>query len=81
MAMAKPIIATAVSDLPEILSGCGWVVAPGNPAALAEAIEFVLHNPDLTAEMGRKAREKCKDKYSSDAMEGTLVTIFRQYLE
>jgi glycosyltransferase involved in cell wall biosynthesis len=79
MAMAKPIIATAVSDLPEILSGCGWVVEPGNPTALAEAIEFVLHNPDLTAEMGWKAREKCQDKYSWDAMERVLVPLFQKY--
>ena len=30
MAMAKPIIATNVNDMPEILNGCGWIVEPGN---------------------------------------------------
>jgi glycosyltransferase involved in cell wall biosynthesis len=80
MAMAKPIIAAAVSDLPEILSGCGWIVEPDNLSALAQAIEFALSHPDSAADMGWKAREKCKEKYSWDAMERTLIPIFRHYI-
>jgi len=34
MAKAKPIIATNVSDIPEILVGCGWIVEPENPDLL-----------------------------------------------
>ena len=33
MAMARPIVATSVSDLPEILNGCGWIVPPDNTRA------------------------------------------------
>lgn len=79
MAMAKPIITTAVSDLPEILSGCGWSVEPDDPAVLAEAIEVVLRNPDAAAEMGWRARKKCQEKYSWDAMESILIPIFQRY--
>ena len=38
MAMAKPVVATDVNDLPLILDGCGLIVEPGNPAQLATAI-------------------------------------------
>lgn len=38
IAMAKPIIATNVSDLPEILDGCGWIVEPENTEQVAETI-------------------------------------------
>ena len=40
MAMARPIVATSVSDLPEILNGCGWIVPPDNTRALAEVPSF-----------------------------------------
>lgn len=79
MAMAKPIIATAVSDLPQILDGCGWIVQPENPEKLAQAIRYVLDHPKEANEMGWKAREKCIEKYSWDAMEKILVKIFRKY--
>lgn len=65
--MAKPIITTNVSDLPEILDGCGWIVEPENPEQLAQAIQYVLNNPQEAEEMGRKARKKCIEKYSWDA--------------
>ena len=80
MAMAKPIIATAVSDLPEILSGCGKIVEPRNPDALAEAIQSLLDHPDEAAEMGWKAREKCKRDYSWEAMEKVLLPIFQRHV-
>lgn len=79
MAMAKPIIATEVSDLPEILDGCGWIVEPENPKQLAERIQYIFDHPKEAEEMGWRAREKCKAKYSWDAMERILVNIFKRY--
>jgi len=79
MAMAKPIIATAVSDLPEILDGCGWIVEPENPKQLAQTIKYVLDNPEEAKEVGWKARQKCITNYSWDAMEMILVDIFKKY--
>ena len=79
MAMAKPIIATNVSDLPEILNGCGWIVEPENKEQLAEAIQYVLNNPEEAKEIGLKARQKCIGKYNWDVMEKVLVKIFGKY--
>jgi len=79
MAMAKPIIATNVSDLPKILDGCGWIVEPENPEQLAETIQYVLNNPEKAKEMGWKARQKCIEKYSWDAMEKVLLEMFGKY--
>lgn len=81
MAMAKPIIATNVGDLPEILEGCGWIVKPENPEELAEEIQYVLAHPDEAKEIGQRAREKCIKKYSWDAMEKILIPIFKKYEE
>jgi glycosyltransferase involved in cell wall biosynthesis len=79
MAMAKPIIATNVSDLPQILDGCGWIVEPKNPRKLAETIEYVFDHPTEAAEMGQKARQRCIEKYSWDAIEKVLIKIFEKY--
>ncbi len=45
MAMAKPIIATSVSGIPEVLDGCGWIVEPENPKQLAETIQYAFDHP------------------------------------
>ncbi len=79
MAMAKPIIATRVSDLPEILGGCGWIVDPEHPKQLAKTTQDILNNPEEAEKMGRNARQKCIEKYSWDAMETKLVKIFKKY--
>jgi glycosyltransferase involved in cell wall biosynthesis len=79
MTMAKPIIATNVSDLTEILDGCGWIVEPENPKKLSESIQNVLKNLKEAEEMGQNARQKCIEKYSWDAMEKILLNIFKKY--
>jgi glycosyltransferase involved in cell wall biosynthesis len=79
MAMAKPIIATNVSDIPEILDSCGWIVEPENPRQLAETIKYVFEHPVEAKENGKKAREKCKREYSWNTMEKILIEVFRKY--
>ena len=79
MAMAKPIIATAVSDLPTILSDCGWITDPDDPLKLANCIRSVLENPEIAEEMGNNARKKCIENYSWEAMEKVLFEVFQKY--
>lgn len=78
MAMAKPVIATNVSDLPQIMDGCGWIVEPGNSQQLVETISYVLNHPVMADEMGNKARKKCVKYYSYNAMEKVLIPIFNR---
>jgi len=79
MAMTKPIIATNISGLPEILDGCAWIVDPGNPKQLAETIQYIFNYPIEAVEMGLKAREKFKREYSWDVMGERLISIFEKY--
>jgi len=76
MAMAKPIIATNVSDLPKILNGCGLITEPGNPVDLSKSINYLLSNPEKTAQLGQKAREKFLSEYSWKKMAEILFNIF-----
>ena len=79
MAMAKPIVSTAASDLPDILDGCGWIIKNSNSKKLAEVIHYVIHNSEEAKKMGCKARQKCVEKYSWDALADTLLPVFRKY--
>jgi len=79
MAMAKPTISTAVSDLPEILDECGWIVKPTNSKQLADVIHYVINNSEEAEKMGWKARQKFVEKYSWDAMADTLLAVFKKY--
>ena len=80
MAMAKPIIATHISDLPEILDGCGWIVEPDNHEHLAATIQTVLEDSKKAEQVGQKARKKCIENYSFDAMEKELSTILQKWI-
>jgi len=68
MAMAKPIVASAVSDLPQVLDGCAKLVSPGNVNELADAISRLLQNPAEGRLLGERARKKCLDKYSMQSV-------------
>lgn len=80
MAMAKPIIATAVGDLPIILQGCGVIVPPANTGALSTAIREVIDNPDLALALGSRARRRCIEHYSWSAMSKVLIPIIESIL-
>lgn len=65
MAMARPIVATAVSDVPQLIEGCGVSVEPGNVEALAGAIaEMTACTSEERATLGaigRQSVERCYD--------------------
>ncbi|MEK6647559.1 MAG: glycosyltransferase [Candidatus Firestonebacteria bacterium] len=79
MAMAKPIIATDVGDMPQILENCGIIVKADDISALAKKIIFLSENSEFADSLGKKAREKCIEKYSFTAIKKTLFNIFDKY--
>ncbi len=75
MSMAKPVISTRVGDIPEILADTGYLVDPDSPTQIAEKIQLIFENLELANERGKKAREKCIEKYSTDTMASTLAEV------
>jgi glycosyltransferase involved in cell wall biosynthesis len=75
MAMARPIVASAVSDLPEVLEGCARLVPPGDADALAEAIAELLADPEAAGELGRRARERCLAHYTLEQVGAKLSEV------
>lgn len=78
MAMAKPVLSTRVGDIPEILGETGYLVQPSCPEQIAQEIELIFQNLELANERGKKARDRCVEKYSIEAMASTLKSVISQ---
>ncbi|OGW39030.1 MAG: hypothetical protein A2Y97_02335 [Nitrospirae bacterium RBG_13_39_12] len=75
MVMAKPIIATNVSEIPEILDECGLIVSSENPEQIRKAIEHVMENYPKAKVMGEKARDRYIKEFSWQKAEYRLIKI------
>jgi glycosyltransferase involved in cell wall biosynthesis len=61
MAHGVPVIASDIGGLAEIVDAeSGWLVPPGDPAALASAIVAAASDPDRLRVTGFKARERAR---------------------
>lgn len=80
MAMAKPILATRVGDIPEILGDTGYLVDSSSPAQLAAGIQQIFADPAAAAANGLRARARCISRYSIDAMATPLAIALKSCL-
>ena len=73
MALGKPIIATDVGAIPDMLKDCGVVIPAKNAQAIEEALNSLLKNEELRKELGEKAQKKLLQEY-------TLETVVKEYM-
>jgi glycosyltransferase involved in cell wall biosynthesis len=73
MAMAKPVVASSLNDMPEILEGVGLIVPPGDVTGLANALVTLANDPGLRERLGRNARARLLDRFSYDAGREVLL--------
>lgn len=78
MAMAKPILSTRVGDIPEILSGAGFLVEPGCPDQIADKLKWIFDHWAEAEKMGLSARSKCVEFYSVYKMADILRDVFEE---
>jgi glycosyltransferase involved in cell wall biosynthesis len=77
MALGRPIVATRVSMIPEILEGAGVLVPPGDADALAEALAHLIDHPAEARALGARARERCVERYSFGAARRDLLPLLQ----
>ncbi|MGH7368984.1 MAG: glycosyltransferase [Candidatus Rokuibacteriota bacterium] len=75
MALGRPLVSTRVSMIPEILDGCGALVAPGDAAGLAAAIGHLLDHPDEARALGEAARRRSVERYSFESARRALFPL------
>ena len=79
MACGTPVLATAVGGIPDLIGREGGrTVAPGDPAALAAALDELLADGDQRAELGRAARARCERCYDARRQGPALAALLRE---
>ncbi len=81
--VGKPVIATTVGGLPELVDEgeTGLLVPPRDVAALADAILRLLREPALRREMGRNGQRKARTELSADAIAAQTFDVYRRALK
>ncbi len=82
LASARPLIATRVGGIPEIVidGQTGLLVPPNDPAALAQAIDRVLGNPNLGTYLGMNGRRFVEQHFDVRLQTARTVTLYRELL-
>jgi glycosyltransferase involved in cell wall biosynthesis len=79
MALGKPIVATRVGGVAELLQNgeAGLLVPPRDAAALAEAILTLLQDPVRALALGQAGR-RLAPRYSAEAMLDALARVYHE---
>lgn len=78
MAASKPIVATMVSAIPEIvLDGeTGILVPPNDPELMAEGITKLLTQPTLARQMGCRGKQRLEREFSAQKMIAATEVLY-----
>ena len=82
MASGVPVVATTVGAFPDLVRDgeTGRLVAPGDAAALADAMAPILDDPERRAEMARAARAHVEARHGIEAEAAALERVYRALL-
>ena len=79
-AFKKPVVATSVGSIPEIVDDgvTGFIVPPKDAKILAEAIIRLLGDEKLRKEMGENAYKKMKEELSWDKIADQTIEVYKK---
>lgn len=82
MAAGKPIIATDIPPVREVLSSgeIGILVPPNNSDAIADSIEFLLHDETLAENLRTAARDRAFSSFNIDTTVNQYTDLFTNIL-
>ncbi len=80
MALGRPIVATHVGGIPEVLTDQvhGVLVPPRDSKALAKACESLLDDPSLAEAYGREGKRRVEQEFSSRVMGARVASLYRE---
>lgn len=78
MSFGVPVVATRISGVPEQVEdgATGLLVPPAAAAALADAIEALLREPDVARAMGRAGARRAQERFSTAAFVDGVVRVY-----
>jgi glycosyltransferase involved in cell wall biosynthesis len=83
MARRKPVVATAVGGIPEVLADdvSGLLVPPRNPQALATALIRLAKSPSLRTRLGDAGYDTVVERFSMDAHVRRVEALYDEELQ
>jgi glycosyltransferase involved in cell wall biosynthesis len=83
MAAGKPIIATGIPTVKEIMNSekLGIIVPPANSEALAESLKSLLFNKTFAQQLGESAKERAFSSFTIDNTVQRYITLYKSILE
>ncbi len=82
LAAGRPVVATDVASLPEVVGtdgAAGVLVGPADVAALADAL-VTLADDELRSQKGTAARERAPTRFSLEAMVSRTLAVYEELL-
>jgi len=78
MSLGLPSIVTTVGGIPTMVDHdrTGLIVPPRDPVALAEGLLRLLREPETASRLGRAARDRYRQRYTTAAMTSALENLF-----
>jgi glycosyltransferase involved in cell wall biosynthesis len=83
MAAGKPVIAARTGGIPEIVNhdDNGYLVTPGDAGELALAIMYLIANPQVREDYGRRGCRDVRERFSVDKMLNLTADILQRYAQ
>ena len=80
--MGRPIIASRVGGLPEVVlhQQTGLLVEKGDSGAIAAAITYLLDYPERAIKMGQKARQRVQEHFIWERCVAAYDSLYRQLI-
>ena len=78
MACGTPVVASRVGGIPEVVvdGETGWLVPPGDAAALSGALRGALADPARARRMGEAGRRRVEDHFSWDRIAERTLAVY-----
>jgi glycogen synthase len=83
MACGTPVVASRVGGIPEVVvdGETGWLVEPGDPAALAQALRTALADSQRARQMGEAGRRRVEAHFSWDRIAALTMDVYQQAID
>jgi glycosyltransferase involved in cell wall biosynthesis len=79
-ATGRPVVATAVGGVPEVISDAGLLVPAGDEQAIAASIVQLAERPELCDEMGQRGRARVLEGFASDRLLDDIDMLYIELL-
>jgi glycosyltransferase involved in cell wall biosynthesis len=82
MGLGKPLVATVGGGVPEIVidGETGFLVPPGDDAAMARALGTLLRSAELRATMGERGRRRVHGHFSVERFAREIEAVYAEVL-